>query len=160
ELAFGADENGKIAFTKNKHNLRKEIRNAMFQRVEAIDREDITLLATLDSAAGWGEEKWNVALDEYFEEYEYVGTDSAARSEKFFQILEDPSLADLIAAGMSADRAAELLEQHFPGRLWLTIQVIDDGEDDLAWALWSLIDLDRSDEEDHLAIELIRFGQR
>ncbi|WP_124055115.1 DEAD/DEAH box helicase [Arcanobacterium ihumii] len=160
EAAFGADENGNVVFSRNKHALRTIIRNALFDRIIAFDREDYDLLGEWDASSGWNSDRWADAGDDYYDEYEYVGTDTNARSAKYFQILTDPSLADLIQAGLDDDAATTLLETHQPERLWLAIQIIDDGEDDLAWALWATIDLDKSDETDSLALSIINVGAR
>ncbi|MFC5369532.1 DEAD/DEAH box helicase [Arcanobacterium bovis] len=160
EGAFGADENGHVLFTRNKHALRTAIRNTLFSAVSAFDREDFDFLAELDAGTHWGYERWADAADAYFDEYNYVGTDTKARSEQFFQILEDPSLADLIQAGADEEFASEVLEAHLPGRLWLAIQIIDDGNDDLAWAIWAIIDLDKCDERDALELRIINVGPR
>lgn len=160
ELAFGQDADGKIDFTRNKHNFRREVKNKMFSFIEAIDRDDIEYLASPNHSPNWHFDHWANAVDEYFAEYDYLGTDTAARSAQFFQILEDPSLADLITAGMPDKEALKLLETHQSGRLWLVIQVLDDGEADFSWAIWAYADLDASDDESQLVLKIIRFGQR
>ncbi|MCI7551546.1 MAG: DUF3516 domain-containing protein, partial [Arcanobacterium sp.] len=160
ERAFGADANGVIAFSRNRHALRTAIRNSLFARIEALERDDLTLLDEWDSQAGWNEDRWADAIDRYFDTYDYLGIDNEARSAEFFQILEDPSLADLIAAGMDPDAGAQLLEDHASGRVWLAIQVLDDGERDFSWAIWALVDLDASDEQGSLAMQIVNFGER
>ncbi|WFN89820.1 DUF3516 domain-containing protein [Arcanobacterium wilhelmae] len=160
EAAFGADADGNVAFTRNRFALRKAVRRAMFTRVEAIDREDWDALGALDGGAGWDADRWADSFDPYWDDYEYVGTDTSARGEAFFAVLEDPSYADLLTAGMSEDDAAALLEAHAPGRVWLVTQTIDDGEGDGDWALWAYVDLDASDEAHSLALHLIKVGAR
>lgn len=158
EAAFGADADGVVAFTRNKHALRKAIRNALFTRVELLDRDDYDALERLGD--GWDSDAWADAIDPYWAEYDFLGTDTAARSERFFSILEDPSYADLLTAGVDADRAADLLEHHEPGRLWLAMQVLDSGDDAFAWALWALVDLDASDDAGELVMSMIKLGER
>lgn len=160
ELAFGADANGNISFSRNLHKFRRAVRNQMFTFVEALDRDDLEYLAALDSPLGWDFDRWAEKADAYFAEYDYLGTDTAARSEQFFQVLTDPSLADLIQAGMADEIAVELLETHRSGRVWLVIQVLDDGAGDFSWAFWAYADLDASDTADQLVLKLINFGQR
>ncbi len=160
EVAFGANEDGQMLFTRNKHRLRTAIRNALFKRVEAIERDDLELLEQLDGPAGWDYDRWADAIDDYFAEYDYLGVDTAARSEKFFQVLTDPSLADLLQAGVPENTASTLLENHAPNRLWLAIQVLDDGQDDMAWALWAIVDLDACDEAQELNLKMVNFAPR
>ncbi len=157
EAIFGADENGKINFSRNTHSLRKNIRNAMFQRIEAIARDDLDLLVELDGNTGWDANTWADAIDDYFAEYDYLGTDTAARSDKFFQILTDPTLGDLLQAGVAEAEAFALLETHGTGRLWLVKQILDDGQDDGDWALYALVDLEKSDEINELSMRIINF---
>lgn len=160
EVAFGAGEDGTIAFTRNTHALRVAVRNAMFYRIELLDREDYAQLQSLDGASGWDAERWADAIEPYFDEYDFLGTDQHARSSNFFSILEDPSFPDLLQAGMDADEASNLLETHHSARIWLALQVLDSGDDAAAWGLWALIDLDASDEANSLVIRPIRLGER
>lgn len=160
EAAFGADADGKVAFSRNKHALRKAIRNAMFHRIELLDRDDYDGLAQLSYDDMWDADVWADAIDPYWAQYDFLGTDTAARSDRFFSLLEDPTYADLVTAGVSEDDASEWLEGHAPGRLWLAIQVLDTGEDDLTWGLWAVADLDASDEAGELVLHDVRLGER
>ncbi len=170
EAAFGADADGTVAFTRNKHALRKAVRNAMFRRVEALDRDDYDLLERLSSPAGnrgdrvngdvWDADRWADAMDPYWAEYDFLGTDTAARSEQYFSILEDPSYADLLQAGVDEDLASEWLESHATGRLWLVLQVLDSGDDSASWGMWAVVDLDASDEADDVILHMVRLGER
>lgn len=160
ELPFGADAAGNIHYTRNKHALRKAVRKELFQRIEALARDDLELLDSLDARDGWDYDRWADAIDAYFAEYDYLGTDTKARAGEFFQILEDPSLADLLQAGAEADQAATWLEEHAPGRLWLAMQILDDGVDEKAYALWAAIDLDASDTQGKPVVHIINLGER
>ncbi|VEI12751.1 DEAD/DEAH box helicase [Trueperella bialowiezensis] len=168
EAAFGADEDGNVAFTRNKHALRKAVRNAMFARVEALDRDDYEELGRLDSASGWDGDRWADAMDPYWDEYATLGTDADSRSDKFFSILEDPSYADLLQAGVDEETAANWLDSHKPGRLWLVIQILDDqgsadppqDEAEMTWAIWAAVDLDASDEAGQLVLHIIDLAER
>lgn len=166
EAAFGADTDGNITFTRNKHALRTAVRNAMFARVEALDRDDFGYLARLDPA--WDADRWADAIDPYWDVYARLGTTADSRSERFFSILEDPSYADLLQAGMGEDEASDWLEGHKPGRLWLVMQILDDegsaepetGEAEMTWAMWALVDLDASDDTGALVLHMIRLDER
>lgn len=159
EKPFGADENGHVPFSRNPYRMRKAVRNAMFACMEAISRDDNEYLSGLD-ALGRTADEWEEITDAYFDEYDYLGTDTAARSEKYFQILQNPDAADLIRAGLPQERAFRLTETHAEGRIWLAVQTPDDGEDDRAWALWALVDLDASDAAGELYLRLLDFAQR
>ena len=55
EVAFGADENGAAAFTRNRHAFKAAVRNAAFRRVEAVQFEDLESLDRLDGEPAWTE---------------------------------------------------------------------------------------------------------
>ena len=164
EAAFGADENGHVAFSRNKYAVRTAIRNAMFEIVELLERDDLEELESRYGRDGWNLDRWDEAAETYWDQYEYLGVDGVARGSEYFQILEDPSLADLLQAGASEELAEAWLEGHKAGRLWLTIQVIVDHDDpaeaDGAWAIWAVADLDASDASDGLVLHMLNFAQR
>lgn len=160
ELAFGAALDGSIAFSHNKHALRTTLRNAMFAIVEALERDDLEALAERYGSDGWNLERWDEAAERYWNEYEYLGIDQAARGAQYFSIIEDPSLADLIQAGADPDQAADWLEQRHAGRLWLARQIIDDGNGNGDWQVTALADLDASDEKNMLVLHMLMFGER
>ncbi len=166
ELAFGADADGHIAFTRNRHALRTAVRNAMFQRVEAIQREDYDLLDELagpalwPGAAVWDGDAWADATDAYFDEYDAIGIDNAARGAQFLQIIDNVDAAALVDAGVPQQAAEGLLAGHAPGRLWLVRQIFDDGVGDGSWGFWGLVDLDASDREDRLHVDVVSVGER
>ncbi|MEW6960279.1 DUF3516 domain-containing protein [Trueperella pyogenes] len=166
EAAFGADEHGNVSFTRNKHALRTAIRSEMFRRIEALDRDDFDALARLDPR--WDAERWAEAIDPYWDVYARLGTSTDSRSARFFSVLEDPSYADLLQAGIDEEEAADWLEKRKPGRVWLVMQILDDegsaevetGESEMTWAMWALVDLDASDEAGELVTHMIRLGER
>lgn len=168
EAAFGADAEGNVAVSRNKHALRTSIRNAMFRRIEALDRDDYDLLERLDGAAGWDADRWADAMDPYWNVYARLGTSTNSRSDRFFSVLEDPSFADLLQAGVDDETASAWLESHKPGRLWLVIQILDDegstapeGDGpDMTWAMWAVADLDASDEAGELVLHMVNMGER
>ncbi|MCI6573776.1 MAG: DUF3516 domain-containing protein [Actinomycetaceae bacterium] len=160
EVAFGADADGHLTFTRNKHALRTAIRNELFTIVQRLERDDLETLSEQYAADGWTLTRWDDAAAQYWDQYDYLGVDTAARSAEFFSILEDPSLADLIQAGARPAMAAALLETHASGRIWLVTQVLDDGEGDYSWALQAFADLDASDAADALVIHLLTFAER
>ena len=166
ELAFGADSDGNVAFTRNRHALRTAVRNAMFRRVEALQREDYDLLDTLASAPlwpgapVWDGDAWADATDSYFDEYESVGIDNAARGSAYFEVDDAVEPSALIDAGMDAEHAQRIADAHEKGRLWLVRQTFDDGRGDGSWGFWALVDLDASDEQNSLRLSVISVGER
>jgi len=70
------------------------IRNAMWRRVELVARDDLgrlTLLEETDAArldppreVVMTRSAWDAAIEDYFDEHDYVGTDSEARGPDLF----------------------------------------------------------------------------
>ncbi|MCI7457308.1 DEAD/DEAH box helicase [Actinomyces urogenitalis] len=156
ERAFGADENGKVAFSRNLHAFRVAVRKEMFRRVELMARDDVEALGRLDASSGWGEDRWDDALARYWDEYDWIGTDTAARSIALARLDEAPSPADLAAAGVS-ERLIEAFAK--TGRtVWLATQVLQDPEEDHDWRLTALVDLTECDQADKAVIHLLNVG--
>lgn len=143
EVAFGADENGNVAFSANKHAFTTAIRKELFRRVELMAREDVDGLLDLQDP-GWDEDRWNNVLDRYYNEYDWIGTDQDARSAGLFKVISAPTEADLATIGIDLD--SPLAGRALEGRIWLARQTILDPEGDLPWRIWALADLDASDE--------------
>lgn len=163
ELAYGADPSGHVAFSRNLHSLRTAIRNAMFTRVEAIEREDYDLLDDLaaaplwNGATVWDGDAWADATDLYFDEFESIGIGQAARGAEFFELNERPDSADFQAAGVPGPVADEFAGK---GRLWLAHQIFDDDDGSRAWGFWAVADLDASDAADRLVLSVVNVGER
>ncbi|WP_448759508.1 DEAD/DEAH box helicase [Actinomyces oricola] len=156
ERAFGADADGKVAFTRNLHAFRVAVRKELFRRVELMARDDVEGLARLDAASGWGERRWDEALGRYWEEYDWLGTDQAARAVALAPLDEQPDDSALAAVGVS-ERLREALERS--GRkVWLATQVLEDPEGDHDWRLVALVDLTASDEAEQVVLRLLSVG--
>ncbi|MDK8237046.1 DEAD/DEAH box helicase [Actinomyces urogenitalis] len=156
ERAFGADENGKVAFSRNLHAFRVAVRKEMFRRVELMAHDDVEALGRLDASSGWGEDRWDDALARYWDEYDWIGTDTAARSIALAPLDEAPRPADLAAAGVS-ERLIEAFAK--TGRtVWLATQVLQDPDEDHDWRLTALVDLTECDQADKAVIHLLNVG--
>ncbi|WP_026048777.1 DEAD/DEAH box helicase [Actinomyces timonensis] len=156
ERAFGAGEDGTVAFTRNRHAFRVAVRREMFRRVELMARDDVEGLARLDAASGWGEDRWDEALGRYWDEYDWIGTDTAARAIALAPLDESPDATALVRAGVS-ERLAEAIESA-GRRVWLAAQVIEDPESDHDWRLTALVDLDASDTAGSAVVRLLGVG--
>lgn len=158
ERAFGADAQGKVAFTRNRHAFRVAVRKALFARVELMARDDVEALAEMDSASGWGQERWDQALERYWQEYDWLGTDQAARSVALAPLDEHPDDAALAAAGVS-EALREALER--AGReVWLATQVLEDPAGDHDWRITALVDLAASDKQERAVLRVLSVGPR
>ncbi len=156
ERAFGADEDGRVAFTRNLHALRVAVRKEMFRRVELMARDDVEGLGRLDGASGWDAQRWDEALARYWEEYDWIATDTAARAAALAPLDEAPDEQALAVAGVS-QRLIEALERS-GRRVWLATQVIEDPQDDHDWRLCALVDLTASDEAERVVLRLLTVG--
>ena len=156
ERAFGADEDGTVAFTRNRHAFRVAVRREMFRRVELMARDDVEALGRLDASSGWSEDRWDEALGRYWDEYDWIGTDTSARAISLAPLDEAPDETALAAAGVS-ERLREALATS--GRqVWLATQVLEDPDDDHDWRLTALVDLTECDRDERAVIHLLSVG--
>ena len=79
----------------------------------------------MDGESGWDADRWADALDEYFDEYDDIFTDAAARSPRLVVIDEN-------------------VKEH-PGR-WKVTQSFSDPEDNHDFGIRADVDLKASDE--------------
>ena len=156
ERAFGADEDGTVAFTRNRHAFRVAVRREMFRRVELMARDDVEALGRLDASSGWGEDRWDEVLGRYWDEYDWIGTDTSARAISLAPLDEAPDETALATAGVS-ERLREALDAS--GRqVWLATQVLEDPDGDHDWRLTALVDLAECDREGRAVIHLLSVG--
>ena len=156
ERAFGAGEDGTVAFTRNRHAFRVAVRREMFRRVELMARDDVEALGRLDASSGWGEDRWDEVLGRYWDEYDWIGTDTSARAISLAPLDEAPDETALATAGVS-ERLREALDAS--GRqVWLATQVLEDPDGDHDWRLTALVDLAECDREGRAVIHLLSVG--
>ncbi|GGF40413.1 DEAD/DEAH box helicase [Subtercola lobariae] len=100
------------------------VRNELFRRVQLAALDKIDELGELETASGSGftAEGWADALDEYFSEYDHLGTGAAARSASMLSVTEQPGV-------------------------WLVRQTFDDPEGDHDWGIDAEVDLVASAEQ-------------
>ena len=113
------------AVVQDRRGLTVLVRNAMWRRVTLMDLDKPEELGALDKDWGYGVHEWEDALDDYYDEHEYVGIDAKARSAEFF-MLDD-----------SLER-----KEH----TWRVRQIIDDSDGDHDWAIVGTVDLDATQD--------------
>jgi superfamily II RNA helicase len=128
EHAFGVGEASLLS--SNPRALRRMVRNHLFRHVELFAFERENQLADLDSYLD-NPPDWPSEMDAYFDEYDDVGTDTAARSGDLVLITED--------AGT-----------------WTVRQIIDDPEGDHGWAFEGVVDLSATDEAGEVRLRSLR----
>jgi superfamily II RNA helicase len=121
------------AVTRNVRAFRVLVRNALFRRVELAALRRWDELGELDGEHGWTADRWADALDDYFDEYDEIGTGPAARG---------PALLH-IEAGATA---------------WTVRQVFEDPDGDHDWGIDATIDLEASDEAGAAAVVVTAVG--
>lgn len=151
ELAFGSNADGSIDFARNRAKTTRDIRNALFQRVDALYADDYDSLEAWDSWCGWDADRWEDAMEPYWDTYDFLGIDDDARSSQFFHLNTSPTEADYLSAGCSEDEAAQWAER----TAWLAHQIFDDGEGDNSWGIWAAVDLTASTAAGHVIVTIV-----
>ncbi|MEV0901982.1 DUF3516 domain-containing protein [Actinoplanes sp. NPDC049802] len=121
------------AVTRNTRAFRVLVRNAMFRRVELAALRRWDLLGEMDAESGWTSERWQKAIQEYFEEYGEMGTGPSARGPAFLHIEQGPAV-------------------------WSVRQVFEDPEGDHDWGIDATVDLAASDEAGTAVITVTAVG--
>lgn len=182
ELAFGADEDGTVAFSANRHAFRTAVRAAVFARVELMSRDDVDGLARLDGAGApgalagagpWSADDWDRALERYWAEHDWIGIDAAARSASMCALNEAPAREDVLAvlppsASSDADRRlagraealADLVDEAPPGSYWLAEQTLADPDGDHDWRIAALVDVAASDRAGAVDLVIVTVAAR
>ena len=118
--------------------------------------DDVEALGRLDASSGWGKDRWDEVLGRYWDEYDWIGTDTSARAVSLAPLDESPDETALAAAGVS-ERLREALETS--GRqVWLATQVLEDPDGDHDWRLTALVDLAECDRDKRAVIHLLSVG--
>ncbi|WP_297008553.1 RNA helicase [uncultured Corynebacterium sp.] len=128
EHAFGVGDASSL--TSNPRALRRMVRNLLFRHVELFAFERENQLAELDSVLDAAPD-WPAEMDAYFDEYDDVGTDTAARSGDLVRITEDTGE-------------------------WTVRQIIDDPEGDHGWAFEGVVDLAATDDAGEVRLSSLR----
>jgi superfamily II RNA helicase len=105
--------------TADPRALRVLVRNAMFRRVQLAARKRWDELGELDPSGLWDADRWHLALEPYYEQFDEILTDAHARGPDLFLVTEGP------------------------GR-WEIRQILHDPEEYHEWAIRAEVDLDAS----------------
>jgi uncharacterized protein DUF3516 len=121
------------AVTRNTRAFRVLVRNAMFRRVELAALRRYADLGELDAEAGWDAAAWEDAIEDYYDEYDSIGTGPSARG---------PALLHIDAGATS----------------WTVRQVFEDPDGDHDWGIDAVVDLAASDEAGAAAVTVTAVG--
>jgi hypothetical protein len=120
--------------TGNARAFRVLVRNALFRRVELAALRRYEDLGELDAEAGWDAAAWEQAIEEYFGDYDEIGTGAGARG---------PGLL--------------IIDEH-PG-YWSVRQIFDDPAGDHDWGISARVDLAASDAAGSAVLRVTDVGQ-
>ena len=135
----GAGDDRPPPVTANPRAFRVLVRNALFRRVELAALRRWDALGELDAETGWDADRWQEALEPYFEEYGEIGTGPDARGPALLVVDQDP--------------------QGRPGA-WAVRQILDDPDGDRDWGIAAEIDLAASDEAGVAVVRVVAVGPR
>jgi len=119
--------------TANARAFRIMVRNELFRRVELAARDDADALGALDAGSGWDADRWGEALDRYYDEYDSIGTDAAARGPQMLQVEQLPTV-------------------------WRVRQILADPEGDHDFGISAVVDLASSDERGEAVVTVTAVG--
>ncbi|WP_039340038.1 DEAD/DEAH box helicase [Mumia flava] len=156
--------------TANERAFRVLVRNALFRRVEQMALRRWIDLGEMDGAAGWTAEVWREAIEDYFAEYDSLGTGSDARGPAMLVVDTDPGSTpdgrgasdDSTPDGRGASDgstpdgrgASEASDRDPRPRLWHVRQILDDPEGDHDWCIFATVHLDASDEAGEAVVQI------
>ena len=172
EAAFGADEDGRVLFSKNPHAMARAIQNEVFARVElmAFDRTQ-TLAEREKKSAPAGPssvadlpnfqstETWHDQLGHYWDVHDQIKIGPEARGAALFNLETNVDQADLLRAiGVENVKSLPLTEA---GDLnWMLVrQVILDPDDDGDWHLNLLVDRVATLEQNRPVLRTLSFAR-
>ena len=131
--------------TTNPRAFRVLVRNALFRRVELASRQrwyELGALGDTDAeGVTWDADRWEAALDPYFDEHDDMGTGPDARGPALLLVTERPPSSD--AAGGQ----------------WQVRQVLDDPAGDRDWRIDGVVDLAASDAAGTVALTVTAAGR-
>ncbi|WP_369137909.1 DEAD/DEAH box helicase [Modestobacter versicolor] len=122
--------------TGNERAFTAMVRNALFRRVELFALRRWYDLGQLDQASGWDADRWGEVVQAYFAEHGELNTGGDARG---------PAL-------LIFDKAEP--------RVWRVRQILDDPAGDHDWGFDVEVDLDASDEEGVVVMQLVEAGRK
>ena len=159
ERAFGADEDGRILFAANRHALRVAVRNEMFKRVELLSRDNCMRLAALEpEGSPWDQQRWEAALDPYWDEFEWMRIDQVARASEFFDLTETPEGAEVLEA-FGVDHIEDVpLTSAGDRNWWVARQIIADPDDTGAWRLTCALDVPAALDSNQVVLRTAAFA--
>ncbi|WP_067782525.1 DEAD/DEAH box helicase [Actinomyces vulturis] len=158
ERAFGARADGTVPVTANLYSLRKEIRKELFKRAEMMARDDVEGLARADHGTGLSEDQWDNALEDFYNDYDWIATDQSSRATSMCPINDNPDDTDLALAGVSEKlRDALAAAGH---TVWLAEQILDDSESNHDWRINALINLNECDKADRVIVHTLKVGSQ
>jgi hypothetical protein len=121
-------------FSENTKVFTAEIRNALFHRVLLAERADYAELGRLDADSGFDARAWEDAIEDFYDEYGDLRTDTEARGREYIDI--EPG-----------------------SHTWNVRQILADPEDNRDWAIDAEVDVDASDEAGDIVLRIVSVAE-
>ncbi|WP_413334998.1 DEAD/DEAH box helicase [Brevibacterium sp. GP-SGM9] len=121
-------------FSENTKVFTAEVRNALFHRVLLAERADYAELGRLDAESGFDARAWEDAIEDFYEEYGDLLTDTSARGREYISI-------------------------ETGSRTWSVRQTLADPEGNRDWAIDAEVDVDASDETGDIVLRILAVGE-
>lgn len=118
----------------NHRAFRVMVRNEMFRRVELAAHDDFAALGELDGDHGWNADRWADALDEYWDEHEFIESGPAARGPALLEITES-------------------------AETWKVRQTLADPAGNHDWSITATVDLEASNEAGAAVVQVLDFAR-
>jgi plasmid stability protein len=135
-----AAERRAVAFSRNRTSFLRALRNAVFELVKVMARDDVAGILQLVEPADadglpWTRQRLDVLLDGYFSGHERIRLDPEARAAKHTRISEEEP------------------------RRWIVEQALVDPEEFNDWQLHLAVDLDACDASGAVVLNLLDIRQ-
>lgn len=126
--------------TGNERAFRVMVRNALWRRVELMADDDVDGLTALETAQPvvMTRQRWDDALEAYWDEHDAIGVDADARGPALF--LVEP-------------------RKHSDDTTWDVRQIIADPAGNRDWSIEAWVDLDECDEAGDLVLHTVAFSR-
>lgn len=125
-----------VTFTSDTRAFTAAVRNALFHRVILAERAAYDALGELDGESGFTQEKWEHAIEDFYDEYGDLGVGQHARGGEFFLIEEQTETS------------------------WRVRQILDDPQGDKDWSIVARVDLPASDDLGEVVLDIVSVGPR
>jgi hypothetical protein len=118
----------------------------------------VRLAALEPEGSPWDQQRWEAALDPYWDEFEWMRIDQVARASEFFDLTETPEGAEVLEA-FGVDNIEDVPVTSAGDRnWWVSRQIIADPDDTGAWRLTCVLDVPATLDSNQVVLRTAAFG--